>query len=105
MNNKLKVESIKDELKSIWMKERISIIQFNNLFYNVQNWIHKTIHDENYYEIEFICNELGWINGNRTKDNDIRKPLIKKLINEIEFRSRYNKEIQESNLILDESKF
>jgi len=67
MDNKLKVESIKDELNNIWMKERPSSIQFNNLYINVQNWIKTTIHDDQYYDIEFICNELGWINGNRNK--------------------------------------
>jgi len=46
MDNKLKVESIKDELNNIWMKERPSSIQFNNLYINVQNWIKTTIHDD-----------------------------------------------------------
>jgi len=88
MDNKQKVEDINDELITIWMKERISIIHFNTLYHNVKNWINRTIHDENYYIIEYICNELGWINGNRTKNNDIRKPLIKKLINEIELKRK-----------------
>lgn len=83
MTNKIKIDDIKNELECIWSSDKGIIIPFNNLFNKLCYWNEHTDHDDDYYKLLKIQHELTWIHKNRTKYNNIRKPLIKKLINTI----------------------